>query len=449
MFRNHQPRYLLLLMVLILSCSLPGGNNSIEDEMPAEEAAIAVVHPTQGTAPTRAPAPNAAELLFPEDLTYLGAFRLPDTTGSSNWEYSGQALAYNPAGDPHSSDDGFQGSLFGVGHDHQMQVSEISIPAPVDSRNLEDLNTAETMQPFNDISKGHINENLSLPVVGLEVIGERLYFCYGQHMQEFEASHGYSSLNLNKPQTQGPWVLDGISNYTSNDYLFSIPENWSAAYTPAATVATGRFREGVWSGYGPALYAMNAERIDSEPLIPLLLYGLQQPGDAVIETDDSMQMDGYMLADHWMGGAWLTTDNQSALIFVGTKAMESSWYGFANGIEWNYDCADADTPACPDVPEYPYDNRGYWASAYQAQMIFYNPEDLAAVAQGELMPYMPQPYAVFDLTEFLYDPQTDVLRYKVDLVADIAYDREHGLLYLVERLADDAKSVIHVWQLPQ
>ena len=439
-----------LLLVLILACSFPGQKNNIayqeiNEGQTDSDVYNQVENPTKAASPTRAAASLSAELITPDELVYLGAFRLPDDSGSSSWAYSGQALAYHADGNPQGIGDGLPGSLFGIGHDQQMQVAEINIPQPVNAHNLEALNTAETLQSFHDISNGHINENLSLPVAGLEILHDQLYFCYGQHMQEFEPSHGISSLDLQKPQTRGPWVLEGISNYTSNDYLFTIPDDWAAAYTPGHNLATGRFREGVWAGLGPALYAIDPLDIQHGAVIPLLLYGKQMPGDAVIQQDESMQMNDYLLADHWMGGAWLTTNSKSAMIFVGTKAMNNSWYGFANGVEWAYDCAETNT--CPDVPDSPYDNRGYWADDYQAQMIFYNPADLAAVAMGEKASYEPQPYAVFDLTDYLFDPQTDVTRYKVDLIGDIAYDREHGYLYLVERLADEDKSVIHVWQL--
>ena len=82
--------------------------------------------------------PLSGDVLMPENLEYLGAFRLPDANGGSNWEYSGQGLTYYPGGDSSGSEDGFPGSLFGFGYDHHMQVSEISIPEPVISRNLDD-----------------------------------------------------------------------------------------------------------------------------------------------------------------------------------------------------------------------------------------------------------------------------------------------------------------------
>jgi hypothetical protein len=95
----------------------------------------------------------------------------------------------------------------------------------------------------------------------------------------------------------------------------------------------------------------------------------------------------------------------SNLIFSGTKAMGRSWYGFANGVEWAYDCAEQIPPTCPEVPEWPYDNRGYWAESYQAWILFYEPEDLGSVAAGATETWEPQPYAFLDITPVLFDPQ--------------------------------------------
>ena len=152
---------------------------------------------------------------MPEDLEYLGAFRLPDAIGGSNWDYSGQGLTYYPGGDPDGPDDGFPGSLFGFGHDHHMQVSEISIPAPIISKNLDDLNTAVTLQPFADITGGIFNpEEMDLPVADLAYLPSqagqdsgKLHFTFGQHFQDFEPSHGWAELDLSNPRPAGPWVL--------------------------------------------------------------------------------------------------------------------------------------------------------------------------------------------------------------------------------------------------
>ena len=109
----------------------------------------------------------------PADLTYRGAFRLPDThempeEESWNWSTWCSAMAYYPNGDPSGPSDGYPGSIFGVGNDLHQYVSEIDIPVPVVSagKNLDDLNRAQTLQVFADI-RGGIYPELEMPRVGL------------------------------------------------------------------------------------------------------------------------------------------------------------------------------------------------------------------------------------------------------------------------------------------
>lgn len=451
---------ILLMTVLLLSAcdqpAIPSGSISSGETLP--ETALAA----PALQATRAPVLRE-ELLMPSDLLYLGAFRLPDASGGSSWEYSGQGLAYYPLGDPAGEQDGFPGSLFGFGHDQHMLVSEISIPEPIDARNVQALNTAITLQPFADLTGGLLDpQRMDLPVADLAFLpaqagmeADKLHFVFGQHFQDFEPSLGWSDLQLDNPRPAGAWSLAGVSNYTSNDYLFEIPEEWAAAYMPGQRLACGRFREGVWGGGGPALYAYTPWLEGDPPpadaaltaFTPLLLYGKQLPGESVIVFDESQQMQDFQEADHWSGGAWLTSERGSAMVMVGTKALGASWYGFANGVEWAYDCADQSPPTCPDVPEWPYDQRGYWAEDYQAQVLFYDPAELSAVALGELDTWEPQPYAVLVLDDYLFSPQIDLQTYKRDLLGAAAFDRQNRLLYIMERQADGEKSVIHVWQV--
>lgn len=450
-----------LLLFSILACNLPQG----ADITPAAPLSEAETEP--GPAPTQGIQEMSEEeappdLIAPDDLVYQGAFRLPGSSGGSNWAYSGHGLTYYPGGDPDGPEDGYPGSLYGVGHDHHLQVSEISIPRPVISQNLDDLNTARTLQPFQDITGGMITEDLALPRLGLAYLPPqgtqttgKLHFCWGQHIQDFEASHGWSELDLSEPRPAGPWVFDGYTNYVTNDYLFEIPPEWADRYLQGQRLATGRAREGLWSGRGPALFAYAPWEDGNPPsdqatlntVTPLLLYGAQQPDLPDIQSDETMSMEGYFEADHWLGGGWLTAGSRAAVVFLGTKALGEAWYGFSNGVVWPHDCPEEDTPPCPDVPEWPHDSRGFWAEAYQAQVIFYRPMDLMAVAQGEMSSFAPQPYAVLDLTPYLIDPAIDPGRYRRDLVGAMAFDRARGLVYLFERLSDGEKSIIHVFQI--
>jgi hypothetical protein len=457
----------ILVILSILACNLPTTVESVIDEPISEDETS-----TDGNQPsdlsdepeqeTEAPAANlAGALIHPDDLVYLGAFRLPDASGGSNWEYSGSALTYYPEGDPAGPADGFPGSLFGAGHDQLVYISEISIPEPVISRNLDDLNTGVTLQPFMDISSGSFDpQAVELPRVGIaylpsqgDQISPKLNFSFGQHIQGFEPSHGWCNLNLADPQTAGFWNFDGYTNYTTNDYIFDIPTEWADTYTPGQYLASGRAREGPWSGFGPALFAYGPWNDGNPPLAgetlsaitPLLLYGVQEPGSPEIVSDESMVVNGRLDADHWMGGAWLSAGGKSAVIFVGTKAIGDAWYGYANGVVWEYGCDE--TNSCPEMPEWPYQDRGFWADEYQAQIIFYDPADLGAVARGEMETWEPQPYATLVLDEYLFDPELDPAEYKRDLVGAVAFDRGNGLLYIIERLADEYKSVVHVWQV--
>lgn len=450
---------IVLCLGISLACNLPG-SAGLEPEVasaPQEvEPASEELQPTEteSEAPHESEEPASGQVLQPENLVYLGAFRLPD---DPNWEYSGHGLTYYPEGDPAGPDDGFPGSLFGVGHDHTLQVSEISIPLPVISKNLDDLNTASTLQPFADITGGSITEELALPRLGLsyEQSTNKLHFAWGQHIQDFEPSHGWAELDLSNPQPAGTWIFDSYTNYVTNDYVFEIPREWADAYTPGQYLATGRAREGPWSGHGIGLFAY-APWHDGNPLepggtlttvTPLLLYGQQQPGNPEIASDESMAMNGNLDSDHWWGGAWLTYGDRSAVIFVGTKAIGNAWYGFANGVVWEYDCAEQDPPTCPDYPDWPYDDRGFWADDYQAQIVFYDPADLAAVTLGEMETWEPQPYAKLNIDEFMFAPELDYADYKRDIVGAAAFDQERGLLFIVERLADEYKSVVHVFQI--
>ncbi|MDW7681968.1 MAG: hypothetical protein SCK70_15505, partial [bacterium] len=334
----------------------------------------------------------SAQRIQPDDLEYRGAFRLPEGSGGSDWYYSGQAASYYPDGEAGGANDGYPGSIFAVGHDHQQYVSEISIPAPVISstKNLTELSTATTLQPFGDIT-GAMFGYLELPVAGLAYLPAqgsqttaKLHFCWGQHIQYQEVSHGWCELNLDNPQTAGLWHFGNYNNYTSNDYLFEIPKEWAEIHVPGKYLASGRFWEGVWSGLGPALYAYAPWEDGNPPadgdtlksIRRLLLYGVDDPNIPEIITDETRKMYLHNVADQWTGAYWLTAGSNSAVVFVGTKGLGNGWYGFSDGTVWPWE------PPYPSIPDPPHDQRGFWADSIRAQILFYDPEDLAGVVNG-------------------------------------------------------------------
>ncbi len=468
----------VIIMVLVIMPACGG-----ESDSPALEESASVPIPESTASPSAASQPalppnsesatpvaadaviSAEEVIQPDELVYQGAFRLPDEYGEiwgdqiNLWGYSGYASAFYPDGDGAGPDDGYPGSLYAVGHDQAQYVSEISIPIPVKSKTVSDLNTAVILQGFTDLA-GDMFGYLEIPRAGLEYLppqGEqsigKLHFCWGQHFQfERVPSHGWCELDLSEPQIAGPWILDGYTNYVINDYLFEIPEQWASANVSSQRLATGRFRDGHWSGLGPALFTCSLWDESNPPspdttlqnVTPLLLYGVQEPGAIEITIDDTMKMQSYAEADEWSGGAWLTADDRSAVIFIGTKATGENWYGFSNGVVYPIDGSEFEGT----VPDWPYDDRGWWSEGVEAQILFYNPDDLAAVARGEMETWEPQPYATMLIDDYLFDPGFDHERAKRYLVGACSFDRENGLLYVFERMAEeDEKSLVHVWRV--
>lgn len=404
------------------------------------------------------PAVSAAHdpntLIWPGDLRYLGAFRVPQESGDSyGWNYGGGGLAYNPVGDPEGPNDGYLGSIFGVGHDVKNEVTEISIPVPKRSsqKDASDLNTATVLQPFSSITEGiftppedglvlHMDIEY-LPAKGGQT-SPKLYIVWGEHFQYDQApSHAWSEIDLSAPQTKGPWRIGDYSNFATSDYLFSIPDRWAASHTGGLSLATGRFRDGSLGGSGPALFAIGPWLEGNPPpsgatldqVVPLLLYEMGYEGSKRV-------MAGYTEPDEWSGGSWVSAGNRSAVVFVGTKGRGSCWYGFANGVIW------PDEPPYPPIPDPPNDERGWWSNGLNAVITFFDPADLAAVADGTKEAWEPQPYAEMVLDGFLYDISWAKEKRRLGAAT---FDPGKGILYVSEFRGDEDRPLIHAWKVRQ
>ncbi|MCP4214402.1 MAG: hypothetical protein GY765_07080 [bacterium] len=381
---------------------------------------------------------STATRIQPGDLTYMGAFRLPTGYDVGSWQWGGYAMTYYPSGDPAGASDGFPGSIFGCGHEWEYQVSEISIPVPVISatKSLGDLNTATTLQGFRNIfSVG----NLEMPRIGMCYLpaqgsqtSDKLYFCRGQHMQDEGQTfytHGWFDLTLTNPQRQGMWDLACAYNVNNtNDYMFEIPSAWASTHASGRILATGRFRDGGWSGMGPAIFAISPwTQGNPPPAGTSLNYTELLRYTSSYNYDEEHTMTNYHHSDAWPGGAWLTAGDKSAVIFVGTKGTGECWYGDQNG-------------ACTDCAG----ERGWWSTAFEGQIIFYDPDDLAQVTAGTMERWDPQPYASLNVDQYLYHISSTQQWYHL---SGVCFDRTNGLLYVFEPFADDDKPLVHVWKL--
>jgi hypothetical protein len=448
----------------------------------------------------RSPKTVPSGLVQPADLTYLGAFRLPGTDPRpQTFEYGGNAMTFRPGGDPGSPADGFPGSLFVMGHDripygelpNGNQVAEVSIPVPVVSNSIDALSTATFLHGFTDVDpvssppSSPFDLLQEVPTTGMQVLntaatGERVHLAWGQHFQPDPpaASHAWFSPTLSAPAMTGFWFIGTQSQYSVNNYMMEIPQSWANAHTGGKPLGTGRHRDGGWGGMGPSLYAYQPWTDASGTPAPS---GTQLQETVLLHYEDSETtedpvrcLSGYQHADTFVGGAFLTTAaGKSAVTFAGTKGTGAKyWYGWINPLGPSYPCVEesligqftlcrfADGTPCPvgDLTECAghTSNRGWWSSRLDAQILFYDPEDLASVASGAVQPYVPQPYATLDIGNRLFlnpgGAEIEMLGSGVQRryhLGDVTFDRQSGFLYVLEQFADGVKPVIHVWRVGQ
>jgi hypothetical protein len=435
----------------------------------------------------------AANLIQPADIQYVGAFRLPiGRERPYTFEYGGNAMTYNPSGDPTGPNDSFPGSLFITGHDrlgygelpNGGQVAEVNIPVPVNSKNLSALNRAAYLQDFHDVMAGHFTAMEEIPRIGLLYLnaaatGPKIHVAYGQHFEPDPPAptHGWFSPDLSHPNFKGEWYIGNQSFYSVNDYLFEIPTAWANANVGGRYIATGRFRDGGWSGMGPALYAYCPWNGSGNPMPS----GTHLQEKVLLHYESSTETENiehclshYQHPDEWSGGAWLTTSSgKSAVLFAGTKSNGTKyWYGFVNPASPDLPCVAgafvdqfpvcrmANGARCPagDLHECAghNDDRGWWSTHFDAEFILYNPDDLAKVARGEIASWVPQPYATIDIDDHLYLNPAGIEREMLGTgnqrrfrLGSVAYDRNHGLIYVLELFADGAMPVVHVFRIKE
>lgn len=366
-----------------------------------------------------------------ENIVYIGAFTLPDDGENEQdmFSWGGEAMCYNPAND----------SLFISGHAWYTHVAEISIPEAILSKDISQLNQSHIIQEFTDI-KGSLFDKwtMEIPRAGLEVVDDKLFFCFGEHFEEGInlGTHGYTDTNLSESKKV---CIAGEYLYSNNDYMFKIPDEY-VAYFGGNDLFTGRFRDGGWSGMGPSLLAVssidiiNAENNELISVSPVVKYEDTYLGDT------GYKMNNYSHADSWTGGAFISCDVGNAIAFVGTHSYGSTWYGFSNGVVYPIDGEQDDV--YPDVPPYPHDERGWWSDDFRSCMVLYDAADVIKVFEGKIPPYEIQPYAFIDLDEYMIIKRDET---DMQYLGSAAYDAGNNRLFVLEQFADGDKPVVHVF----
>jgi hypothetical protein len=370
--------------------------------------------------------------LEPNDLQYVGGFRLPaQPAGADDFSFGGHPLAFSPA----------TNSLF-VGS-YRGNVAEVSIPAPVNTSNVNAMPFASYLQPFADPTEGHLSEVSSggVNLSGLMVYGNRLYgtasiFYDANNTQRI--SHFSRALQLNQPSFSG-WsqVSDtGRSGFVSG-WMTAVPNEWQASLGGPALTGQCCIPI-VWrTSNGPAAFAFDPAQV----------------GQAVVNATPLL----YYTLDHATLGPWegsnptygATTQISGFAVIAGTR---TALYLGSNGVGPH--CYGNGTPNQslhgsygPDGAQWCYDptnsDKGSHAYPYHYQVWAYDLNDFAAVKAGAKQPWEVVPYGVWPLN--FPTPEATVR------LSGVAYDAQRQLLYISQRGADPdgyaSRPVIHVFQL--
>lgn len=412
------------------------------------------------------PHPGAlAERLNPSDLTYLGAFLVPQTDpyGGMGAIDSASSMSFRPDGDPSGGGDGYPGSLFLSNHD---KVMEIKIPAPIKTSNVGSVNTAQQIQMSNGISvnsggNDRFGAVAYVPAKGSQT-SAKLYWSTYEYYNVSGRDYnciGWSDVNLSAPNSKGLWhVGPAAPNWDSpyhgmkcGDYIIPIDQAWADQYTGGKSLLVGRYREAGAAGgsMGPVLIAIapwkdgnpppNGANLAATPLMSFNSISLHNNDTSWMnfKLANDKNYAYYTAKDRWHGGAWVARGTKKAIIMVGKHGTLGGTQAMCApvGSEGCHGAVGSNTPPfcygtsaeCPNGIATGND-KGYQTGAYVSRFLFIDPDELAQVAQGTRSPSSVGAYATFDPS--VDWPTRDSDR-NMD-VAGAAYDSANGLLYVAQ-----------------
>jgi hypothetical protein len=334
-----------------------------------------------------------APLLQLTDLKYQGAFRVPQ---DGSFDFGGVPLAYNPA----------HNSLFIVGNAQEEKVAEISIPQIINSNNLSDLRTAAYLQPFTDITEGHMRNIMAgggyysqsdVFIGGLLSYNSKLIgavYDYFDASGDQVLSHFSSNPELaTSGDFKGMYQVGNLGAGLVSAYMTPVPAEWQTSL--GGPVITGNCCIPVITrtSFGPAAFTFDPDNLGKTGTVsamPLLYYTQSHPlVDPKNPPADPWAASNteYFNGATMMGGVVLPQGTRSVLFFGRQGTGE-----FCYGPPFN-------DPACDGRDLWTNgDAHGCHAYPYRYQIWAYDANDLAAVKSGQKNPWdlMPQIWP-FDL----------------------------------------------------
>ena len=423
----------------------------------------------------------ATERLRPEhDLTYLGAFRVPvDSSANHSWAWVESSLTYNPIDKTLISP-----SMRVPDHANFGKITEFTIPKPKISKghDLGDLNVARTVHDWTDITAGRWNQGLEEPIVGgMAVVPARgtqkkdkIYWLTSTWFNPGKdvATLGMSDLDFSRPNGRGPWRIagswwhgPGLPSSRTSRYMFTIPQAWADRYVHGYSIATGENKPNGFGSRGACIYAVRPWETDEPPgagadidSIELLCPGMDF---AHRRNYDRSSWDYFSYVDKQLSAVWVDVNGRGAVMFVGSVAtLTANDTGDCDPAVENCEYYKSDLPGDNEDLVTPYTSPGkspdacpssgdFQGEPYYRVLWLYGVDDLQAVVQGKKNSYEPQPYAIYNLENYLWMEGRCALNH----IGGIAYDAAGQRIFVAELKVDDSVSqyditpIIHVFKV--
>jgi chitodextrinase len=329
----------------------------------------------------KASSPSSEPLLYPSNLQYVGAFRLPNyhenLMGTS---FGGTALAFNPA------DNGL--FMVGYGDNGKQPIAEFSIPSTiVNSSNLNNLTTDTVIQRWVDVLPNLPNKLTGIsdgaPIGGLmvynnQIIGTR-YAYYSGATSQVLSHFVLSSTNLSTAVASGLYQV-GSGGRALAGYMCPIPNDWQSSLG-GYTALTGLSDKPIISteSSGPASFGFNPEQLGGSNTtnVPMVYYPSSHELGNYYGPADPMQNGGTAIE----GVVFVPTT--SSVLYFGSAS--TSYTGYGNSGPWGDNVHGGKGPHALN-------------GKYAFQVWAYNANDLVSVYQGKLQSWQLKPYSVWNIS---------------------------------------------------
>lgn len=312
------------------------------------------------------PCYSTDKLLQQSDITYIGSFRVPKTDmGGPLYQglsYGGSIITYNPVNN----------SLFVTGNDANQQVGEISIPAIINSTDINALNTATVIQNLVDITEGN-RDKIAAGRSDCKISKSQTGDCYGNGSKIGGLLKYGSSLigSVYAYYDGGASAIythfrSGTTTATNGDfegmfevgakpspvpqagfvggYMTTIPSNWQVALGGKVLTGMGNLSVLGRTSSGPALFSFDPNDFGMStpaPASALLYYNLTSSNCVNTGTDaggdvcDNQNIGSYYTsttlykAGSHLSGVVFPSGSKSVII-TGKYGTGTSCYGYGN-----------------------------------------------------------------------------------------------------------------------